>query len=49
MFVRWLLFNTKVGDLLLAFLERRIGLAVVDAKWLGVQRTGMAADLIEAQ
>ena len=40
MVVRWFLFETGFGELLLAFLERRIGLAVVSADWLGRQRSG---------
>lgn len=40
MILRWLLFETKMGGLLLAFLERRAGLAVVMADWLGDQRSG---------
>jgi hypothetical protein len=30
-----LLFETRVGELLLTLLERTTGLAVVDANWLG--------------
>jgi hypothetical protein len=33
-----LLFETRLGEWLLASLERRAGLAVVDANWLGHQR-----------
>ena len=40
MVLRWLLLETKVGELLLAFLERRAGLAVVRADWLGAQSSG---------
>lgn len=47
MFLRWLLFETKAGELLLAFLEHRTGLAVVDAEWLGQQRSGVPAEMIE--
>lgn len=38
--LRRLLFETKVGELLLALLEKRAGLAVVQAEWLGAQPSG---------
>jgi hypothetical protein len=41
MLIRRLLFETKAGELLLAFLERTAGLAVVQADWLGAERSGM--------
>ena len=41
MIVRWLLFETVFGELLLAFLERKVGLAVVSAEWLGEQPSGV--------
>ena len=34
MLVRWFLFHTKAGEVLLTLLERRLGLAVVQAEWL---------------
>jgi hypothetical protein len=37
MLLRWLLFETKMGEVLLALLERAAGLAVVSAEWLGTQ------------
>jgi hypothetical protein len=37
MIARWFLFETRCGELLLTFLERRLGLAVVSAEWLAVQ------------
>ena len=37
MLVRWFLFETRLGLFLLAVLERRAGLAVVNAEWLGRQ------------
>ena len=40
MLLRWLLFETGVGELLLAFLERKAGLAVVQSDWLGDQPSG---------
>lgn len=40
MILRRLLFETQVGELLLAFLERRAGLAVVQAEWLGALLSG---------
>ncbi len=41
MLLRWLLFETNAGETLLAFLEKRAGLAVVRAEWLGPQLSGM--------
>jgi len=35
--VTWLLFETTLGELALALLERVLGLAVVDSGWLGSQ------------
>lgn len=49
MILRWLLFETRVGELLLAFLERRAGLAVVTADWLGDQHSGKPATAGEVQ
>jgi len=46
--VRWFLFETKLGELLLALLERWAGLSVVDADWLGEQPSGIPTDMIEA-
>ena len=40
MLLRRLLFETRVGELLLALLERTTGLAVVQAEWLGAQPSG---------
>jgi len=40
MLLRWLLFETRAGELLLAFLEKTAGLAVVQADWLGAQPSG---------
>ena len=40
MVLRWLLFETKAGNLLLALLEKTAGLAVVQAEWLAVQPSG---------
>jgi hypothetical protein len=48
MVVRWFLFETKLGELLLALLERWAGLCVVDADWLGEQPSGIPTDMIEA-
>ena len=36
--VRKLLFETRVGEWFLAQLEKRAGLAVVDAEWLATLR-----------
>jgi len=41
MFLRWLLFETKVGEVLVCFLEKKAGLALVQAEWLGAQPSGM--------
>jgi len=49
MFVRWFLFETKLGEVLLVFLERKIGLAVVQADWLGAQRSGQPAAASDMQ
>ena len=38
-FLRWLLFETRLGELVLVLLERQ-GLAVVCSDWLGTQRSG---------
>jgi hypothetical protein len=40
MLLRWLLFESKAGELLLALLEKTAGLAVVEANWLGRQSSG---------
>ena len=40
MVVRWFLFETRIGLFLLALLERKAGLAVVNADWLGKQPSG---------
>jgi hypothetical protein len=40
MIVRWFLFHTKAGELLLVLLERRVGLAVVQSEWLAKQHSG---------
>jgi hypothetical protein len=39
--LKWLLFETRVGSRLLALLERTTGLALVDAEWLGHQRSSV--------
>ena len=36
----WLLFETRLGELLLALLERRTGLAIVRSDWLSSQPSG---------
>ncbi len=40
MIVRWFLFETRMGLFFLALLERKAGLAVVSAEWLGKQPSG---------
>ena len=49
MIVRRFLFETKCGEMLLSFLERRVGLAVVKADWLGDQRSGNPVVASEAR
>jgi len=49
MLVRWFLFETRFGELLLAFLEQKVGLAVVEAGWLAEQRCGELAAASEMQ
>jgi hypothetical protein len=38
--IRWLLFETRLGEVLLVLLERHMGLALVQANWLAEQRSG---------
>lgn len=38
--IRKLLFETKLGEWLLAILERKAGLAIVEAEWLAEQPAG---------
>jgi hypothetical protein len=40
MLLRRFLFGTRAGELLLALLEKTVGLAVVQADWLGSQPSG---------
>ena len=40
MLLRRLLFETRLGESFLAFLEKKAGLAVVQADWLGAQPSG---------
>ena len=49
MVIRRFLFETKVGELLLTFLERKVGLAVVQADWLADQPSGKPQSIGEAQ
>ena len=49
MLLRWLLFETRVGETLLTLLERKMGLAIVQAEWLAVQPSGEPAPVSEAQ
>ena len=37
--LRWFLLETRLGELLLCLLESKAGLAVVQADWLGAQRS----------
>ena len=49
MLLRWLLFETRLGELLLAYLERCVGLAVVQADWLAIQPSGKPRTTSETQ
>ena len=49
MVVKWFLFETKLGLFLLALLERKAGLAVVNAEWLGRQPSGYPVVADQAQ
>jgi hypothetical protein len=49
MFIRRLLFETKLGELFLMFLEQKVGLAVVQADWLAVQRSAAPEAVREAR
>jgi len=49
MVVKWFLFETKLGLFLLALLERKAGLAVVNAEWLGRQPSGWPVTADQAQ
>ena len=49
MVLRWLLFETKPGEWLLFWLERKIGLAVVQADWLADQPSGKPKPMGEVQ
>lgn len=47
--LKWLLFETKLGELLLVCLERRVGLAVVQADWLSIQPSGEPRTMSKVQ
>ena len=47
--MRWFLFETKLGELMLVLLERCAGLAFVQAEWLGVQYCGEPRNAAKAQ
>lgn len=49
MLLRWMLFETRLGEWLLALLERKAGLAVVQADWLGIQRSRKPKAVSEPQ
>ncbi|MBN1660992.1 MAG: hypothetical protein JXA93_21525 [Anaerolineae bacterium] len=49
MILRWLLFETRLGELLLTILEQKVGLAVVQVEWLAVQRAGQPQAVREAE
>jgi hypothetical protein len=49
MALRWLLFQTRIGEMLLALLERRVGLALVHAEWLALQPGGEPKAVSEAK
>ena len=44
-----LLFETRVGEMLLTLLERKTGLAVVDANWLSHQSATAPTAMGESQ
>ena len=48
MIVRWLLFETRLGELLLTILERKIGLAIVEVEWLAAQPAGAPKGVCKA-
>ncbi len=47
--IRWLLFKTGLGEVLLVLLERHVGLALVQANWLAEQRGGEPKAMPEEQ
>jgi hypothetical protein len=49
MILRWLLFETRFGELLLVFLEQKAGLAIVQADWLAAQPAGKPKVMCETQ
>ena len=49
MLVRWFLFHTKAGEVLLTLLERHAGLAVVQSDWLAKQRSSEPIAATEAK
>ena len=49
MLVRWFLFHTKIGEVLLTLLESHLGLALVQSDWLAMQRSGEPKAATEAQ
>ena len=49
MFIRWLLFQTKLGEVLLVFLEQKVGLAIVTAEWLAALPGGEPKAVTEAK
>ena len=49
MILRWLLFETKLGEILLVYLERYVGLAIVHADWLAIQPSGEPRTMSESQ
>jgi hypothetical protein len=49
MLIRWFLFETKLGELLLILLERSTGLAFVQVDWLGAHCCGEPKSADKAQ
>lgn len=49
MILRRLLFETPLGEWFLTFLERRLGLAVVQAEWLAAQPAGQPTAVTHVQ
>lgn len=49
MAIRWLLFETKLGEWLLILLERKAKLAIVSAEWLDQQSAGEPTGMVETE
>jgi hypothetical protein len=49
MLIRWFLFETRLGQWMLALLERHVRLAVVSADWLAMHPSGQPKTNAESQ